>query len=126
MIVIDEIKALLDLFEESVPDKESNRLVHTLCDNKQEWVNAHKLFIMMRERNLIAIQEKDVERKYQYCFEEVCLKLLYNLMHPKDPFDVDSPYWIIKNAFALAQKLNIPESKIVNIVTLEENNYYQE
>ena len=49
-------------------------------------------------------------------FEEVCAKTLYNLCGSRAPFDPDSPYWIVPNAFALARALGIPGAKELAIV----------
>ncbi len=40
-------------------------------------------------------------------------KTLYNLTHPAAPFDADSPYWVLPNAFTVASHYAIPESDIV-------------
>ncbi|HEY8100244.1 MAG TPA: hypothetical protein VIF82_05785 [Burkholderiaceae bacterium] len=115
-MVILELKALLDLFDEHVPDRESNRLVWKLCDNRKKWMEAHDLHSVLRERNLIAIKEGDKVRECQYCFEEVVAATLFNLTYPEAPFDPDTPYWIIKNALALAKKVGIPVEAVAGIV----------
>ena len=47
---------------------------------------------------------------------EVIAKTLFNLTRPTAPFDLDSPYWVIKNAIALADILNMPSEQVVEIV----------
>jgi hypothetical protein len=42
------MKALLDLFEEKVPDKESNRLVWRFCDEKENGLK-HMAFTQQYE-----------------------------------------------------------------------------
>ena len=115
-MIIVEMKALLDLFKDNVPDCESNRLAWRYCNEKEKWAKAHGLFSTIRKRNLAAIKKGNFVKECQYCFEEVCAKTLYNLTRPNDPFDADSPYWIIKNALVLAKALNINTDLVVDIV----------
>jgi hypothetical protein len=115
-MIIEEIKLLLDLFENEVPDKESNRLVWKFCNEKHRWIKAHGLHSTLRDRNLKAIEQSNHAKECQYCFEEVIAKTLYNLTRAEAPFDPDSPYWVIKNALSLAKTLNIPAEKVAEIV----------
>ena len=85
-----------------MPDPETNSWVIELVKDRRCWHTAHAVCDRVRRRNLEAIERKDHVAECQYCFEEVCLKSLYNETSPRDPFDADSPYWIIKNAIALA------------------------
>ncbi len=117
MFIIEEIELLLDLFENEVLDRDSNRLVWKFCNEKHRWIKAHGLFTTIRDRNLKAIKQGDKVKEAQYCFEEVVAKTLYNLTRSSAPFDPDSPYWVIKNALALANALKIPHEKVVEIVT---------
>lgn len=116
MIIVEEMKSLLDLFQNEVPDRESNRLVWKFCDEKHRWVKAHGLHSTLRDRNLKAIKQANRVKGAQYCFEEVIAKTLFNLTRPTAPFDPDSPYWVIKNAIALADVLNMPSEQVVEIV----------
>ena len=116
-MIIEELKSLLDLFESKVPDKDSNRLVWKFCDEKQRWIKAHGLHSTLRDRNLKSIKNGDKISEAQYCFEEVIAKTLFNLTMSSAPFDPDSPYWVIKNALALAKALEIPMDKVIEIVT---------
>jgi len=115
-MIIAEIKALLDLFEQKVPDRETNRLVWKFCNEKARWENAHGLHSTLRDRNLRAIKEGHKIKECQYCFEEVIAKTLFNLTRSSAPFDPDAPYWIIKNALTLAKALGIPTEEVVSIV----------
>ena len=117
MSYIQEIKSLLDYFEEKVPDKESNRLVRKFCDEKYRWIKAHGLHSTIRDRTLKAVRLEDTKKLSQYLFEESIAKMLWNLTKPGAPFDPDSPYWVIKNALCLAKTLEIPTEDIVNIIT---------
>jgi len=50
-------------------------------------------------------------------FEEICAKTLYNLSGAPAPFDPDSPYWIVPNAFALARRVGIEPAEILAVVS---------
>ena len=52
----------------------------------------------------------------QYCFEEICTKTLFNLSYSSAPFDPDSPYWLVPNAFTFARALGIADSRVLEIV----------
>ena len=116
-MVTSEMIALLDLFEEHVPDKESNRLVRRFCSENHKWTKAHGLHSTLRDRNLKAIKQGNKIKECQYRFEEVCAKTLWNLISPNTPFDPDSPYWVIKNALTLAKALGTPVAQVVDIVS---------
>jgi len=116
-MIVEEIKSLLNLFEEHVPDKETNRLVWQFCNDKSKWIKAHGLHSTLRDRNLKAIKTGNKAKECQHYFEEVVAKTLYNLTRSDAPFDPDSPYWVIKNAIRLAQELNVPINKVVEIVS---------
>ena len=115
-MIIAEIKALLDLFENKVPDNESNRLVRRFCNEKQKWIKAHGLHSTISDRNLKAIKQGNKAKECQYCFEEVIAKTLFNLTRSSAPFDPDSPYWVIKNALILAKEVGVPVEEITKIV----------
>lgn len=116
-MMITEIKSLLDLFEFSVPDKNSNRLVWKFCNEKHRWIKAHGLHSTLRDRNSRAIKRGDTVKQAQYRFEEVVAKTLFNLTKSPAPFDPDSPYWVIKHALSLAISLGIPPEKVVELIT---------
>ncbi len=116
-MIIEEMKLMLDLFENKVPDKDSNRLVWKFCDEKQRWIKGHGLHSTLRDRNVKASKQGDKIKEAQYCFEEVVAKTLFNLTSSSAPFDPDSPYWVIKNALSLAKALKIPPEKVVEIIT---------
>ena len=115
--IAEELKELLDLFLETAPDKESNRLVWKFCNEKQRWVKAHGLHSTIRDRTVKASKSGDEIRETQYLFEEAIAKTLHNLTRSDAPFDPDSPYWVLKNALALAKALKIEPAKIAQIVT---------
>ena len=117
MSCINDMKLLLDMFEEHVPDHDSNRLIAMFLRDKSRWYKAHGLFTTIRQRNLKAIKTGNKAKECQYNFEEVCAKTIFNLTRPQAPFDPDSPYWIIKNALALSERLGLPSDHVVQIVT---------
>jgi len=116
--MVNDIQALLRLFQDHVPDSETHSWVSEIANDRKSWVKAHDLFGRVRSRNLEAIDKKDSIRQAQYCFEEICLKSLYNESGKPAPapFDSDSPHWIIKNAITLARYLGIPDSEVINII----------
>lgn len=116
-IIIEEILLLLDLFEDSVLDPDSNRLVWKFCNEKHRWIKAHGLFATIRDRNVKAIKHGDIKKEAQYLFEESIAKTLYNLTNPTAPFDPDSPYYVIKNALDLARKIGVSEQKVLDIIS---------
>jgi hypothetical protein len=81
-----------------------------------QWTKGHDLFDRIRRKTLVAERNADARGLAQYLFEEVCAKTLYNLAGASAPFDPDSPYWIVPNAFALARRLGFPDSDVVSIV----------
>jgi hypothetical protein len=111
-----DILALLELFRGRVPDSETHARLRDLVANRDTWAQGHDLFDWVRERNLMAIKSGDRVRECQYCFEEVCLKSLYNETDTIAPFDSCSPYWIVKNALLLARELGVPVQKVVDVV----------
>jgi hypothetical protein len=90
-VLVEDMKSLLNLFEEKVPDHDSNRLVLNSCNDRKTWIKAHGLHSEIRRRNLFAIEQGNKAKELQYCFEEVIASTLYNLTYPNDPFDSDSP-----------------------------------
>ena len=111
-----DMLALLELFRGLVLDPETHAWTIDLAANRDKWGSGHNLFDRIRSRTLKAIRSKDQVRECQHCFEEVCLQSLYNETCPSDPFDSCSPYWIIKNALALARYVGVPVQEVVAIV----------
>ena len=68
-MMIEELQLLLDLFEGIVPDRASNRLVWSYCEEGQKWFNADNLFHELRNKNLDAERRKDKLLQHQYNFE---------------------------------------------------------
>ncbi len=114
--IVVEMKALLDLFADKVPDRESNRLLRQLCDDQAMWAGDHGLHAKLRDKNLKAIKQGDRARERQYLLEEAIAKTLYNLTLPTARFDPDAPYRVIKDALLLAKALSVPVEEVVNVV----------
>jgi len=113
--IIEEIQLLLDLFEHHVPDHSSNREVWQYCQDKNKWLNANTLFSNIRNKTLISENVSEVAQA-QYLFEECIAKTLFNFAHSDTPYDLDAPYWIIKNALTLAKLIDIPVDNIIEII----------
>ena len=73
-----DIVALLNLFAAACADKVSNRQVRELAASSSAWIRGHSVFDELRDRNLAAISAGDRMKAAQYCFEEACVKSLYN------------------------------------------------
>ncbi len=114
--MVNDIIALLRLFESHAVDRETHGWVIALATDRSRWSEAYRVFDHIRERTLVAIAAKDVVRESQYMFEEICLKSLYNETAAQDPFDADSPYWIIKCAIGRARQIGMPVDDIIAVV----------
>jgi hypothetical protein len=115
-----DILAFLRLFHDHVSDRETHGWVAELAANSNRWPEAHDVFDRIRKRNLKAITEEDHTKQCQYCFEEVCLKSLYNETDTKIPFDSDAPYSIFPCALSLARALRIRDEEVLHIVASHE------
>ena len=120
-MVIEDMQALLDLFEEYVPDKESNRAVFRYCDSRANWPRANTLFSTVHEKNLEAIENRENVLECQYSFEEVVAKTLFNMTDPTEPFEPDAPYWVIKNAITLAKALDLSPEEVIDTIFRDES-----
>jgi hypothetical protein len=114
--MVEDIVALLKLFEAHASDRETHAWVAALAADRRRWPDAHRVFDRVRDRTLKAISAKDRLREGQYMFEEICLKSLYNETTATDPFDSDSPHWIIKCAIGRARQLGIPVEQVIAVV----------
>lgn len=110
------VLGLLRLFWEHVPDRETHSWVAELAADSRRWPEGHDVFDRIRDRNLQAIRDNDVTRQAQYCFEEICLKSLYNETDTDVPFDSDAPYSIIPAAIDLARALGIQDQEVIGII----------
>lgn len=119
MSMAEDIIALLRLFDGRVPDPETHAWVTSLATDNSKWPDAHRAFDQVRRRTLAAIADRDVQRETQYMFEESCLKSLCNETPARDPFDSDSPYWIVSCAIHLARQIGVPITEVIAIVAPE-------
>jgi hypothetical protein len=111
--MLDTMKKLIDIFRRHSPDCETLDELRAAIDQRDRWPSAKALFERIRQKTLAAERSGDARLIAQYAFEEACTKTLYNLTQPAAPFDADSPYWIIPNAFAIASHYAIPQSDII-------------
>lgn len=109
----DEILRLLQLFQPHASDPEMASKVVELAADSRKWPDAHRLFSHVRQRWL---ETSDTHRRGQYAFEETCLKTLNNETHAIDPFDSDSPYYVIPIALGRARQLGIRDRLVLDIV----------
>jgi hypothetical protein len=110
------IVSLLRLLEGQVPDPESHARVLELAMTQDKWHAGHKLFDVVRNRLLAAIDANDSVKCAQYSFEESCLKTMYNESNPDDPFDSVSPFFVPIEAIGLARELGIPPESVLAIL----------
>lgn len=110
------IAALLTLFRDRVPDRETNARVLELSITTDRWSAGHKLFSCVRNRLLTAIESKDLDLQTQYYFEESCLQAMYNATRPGDSFDPSAPFWIAGQAIKLARIVGTPIEDVLHII----------
>jgi hypothetical protein len=108
-----DIIALLRLFEPHAADADSHARVVVLAANSSRWSEAHRLFDEVRRRWLA---HPDSRRRGQYEFEEICLKALYNETAALDPFDPDSPYYVVPCAIGRARQVGVPVEQVLAVV----------
>ena len=89
-----------------------------MAADHSRWSKAHGLFDRIRRKTLVAERAGDQTLTAQYLFEEICAKTLYNLSGSSAPFDADSPYWIVPNAFALARRIGVEASEVLAVVAV--------
>ena len=102
-----DVEKLIELFAERCKDRETLDELTALAADRSRWSKAHGLFDRIRRKTLVAERAGDQTLTAQYVFEEICAKTLYNLSGESAPFDADSPYWIVPNAFALARRIGV-------------------
>jgi hypothetical protein len=117
--VVDDMKRLVSLFAPLCSDRRTLDELARMLDDDKQWPKAHGLFDRVRAKTLVADRDRNRPLAVQYSFEEICAKTLYNLSYSSAPFDADSPYWIVPNAFALGRALGIDDSRILEIVAAQ-------
>ena len=111
------IHGLIAIFTSRCTDCSTLSELAELIQDKTRWRKAHDLVHRIRKKTLVAQRNGDRLLEAQYLFEEVCAKTIYNLSGEAAPFDIDVPFSIVPNAFALARLLNISDSEIVQAIT---------
>lgn len=114
--LLDEMKRLIQVFAARTRDRTTLDALHDMIGDGRAWREAHALFLRIRQKTLAAEKSKDEIASCQYLFEEACAKTLHNMCGESEPFDADSPYWIVPNALSLARRMGIAESEIARIV----------
>jgi hypothetical protein len=124
-----QILALLDLFHDGSPDQETHGLVTELIADESKWPGAHDLFDLIRRKLRAATKDNDratmpthpveLARVYQYAFEELCLKAVFNETSTEIPFDTDSPFWVAGSAVKFARKLGVPIDSVLAVIAPE-------
>ena len=109
------MKQLLELFAPSSSDRETMDELLDMLDHDEAWHRAHDLFSRIRRKTLVAERAQNHDADCQYLFEEICAKSLYNLSGCADPFDEDSPFYIIPCALTLARCRSIPDTIITHL-----------
>jgi hypothetical protein len=119
MDMLDHIRGLLELIAPAVEDRETiDALLGVLADRRRLG-ECHAIFDRIRDKTLRAIEAEDQRAGIQYSFEEICAKSMYNEASIFDPFDSDSPYWVVPFAFGVARMLGIPDARVLEIVMRE-------
>ncbi len=121
-----KILALLELFRDHAPDKETSAWTIELVADEKKWPQAHALFDRVRDRCLTAkgdagrptipFDREDRARVEQYGFEELCLKTIFNETNTDCPFDAGSPFWVVSSAIRLARALEIPVESVIAVI----------
>ncbi len=116
--MLDQMERLIETFSDLAQDRSTLDELYQMISDPSSWHKGHDLFSRIRKKTLDAVKRKDTRSSYQYSFEELCAKTIYNLTNTDAPFDSDSPYWIVPHALLLARELGIDETAITAIVTL--------
>ena len=103
----------IDLFKPHCRDTSTLKDLRTILLESHRWDEAHDLFSRIRGKTIASTRDTE---SYQYSFEEICAKTIYNLSDVDDPFDEDSPYWVVPFALHFAKKLGIDAAKVQDIV----------
>ncbi len=111
--IVPVMQQLIQLFQGVCPETETLRELSSVLGDRSRWMNAHDLFQRIRAKTLKAEKSGNRSLKAQYLFEEVCAKTIYNISLSSAPFDPDSPFWVVPNAFSLASHYAIPQERVV-------------
>src|SRR5688572_33486776 len=94
--MVPQIRQLVEVLAAGVSDRETMDELLRVIDDRGRWTEAHALFRRIRDKTLRAIANGDGRLEAQYCFEEICAKSIYNEAPVDDPFDSDSPFWVVQ------------------------------
>jgi hypothetical protein len=111
----DHIQALIRLLAPHCRDRTTMDGLAEMLSDERSWPKAHDLFNIIRRKTLGAGGSRG-RLESQFLFEEICAKTIYNLSLPDDPFDVDSPYWVVPMAIAFARCVGVPDAKVIALV----------
>jgi hypothetical protein len=109
------IERILHFFLPHCSDQSTMLELSNMASDPQQWRYAHALFTRIRDKTLKADRTKNELLQYQYSFEEICAKTLFNLSEHYDPqckpfperFDDDSAFWVLPLAIAFAHALGM-------------------
>ena len=116
--IVTDVKKLIELFAERCKDRGTLDELAAMAADHGRWSKAHGLFDRIRQKASAAERAGDQTLTAQYLFEEICAKTLYNLSGSPAPFDADSPYWVVPNAFALARRIGVDDSEVLAVVAV--------
>ncbi|MHC4879296.1 MAG: hypothetical protein ACYTGL_22810 [Planctomycetota bacterium] len=105
--VATAIGEMVDFFMPHCADTSTLAEIKTMAADRQLWRKGHEVFDRMRTKTLRADRDSDVQLQYQYSFEEICARTLYNLSGHPASFDDDSPFWVIPIALQFAASLGV-------------------
>jgi hypothetical protein len=111
----DAIAELIAFFLPHCVDRSTMSELKDMASDSQQWREAHKLFSRIRDKTLKADEANNRRLQFQYSFEELCAKTLYNIADHSEgfssaylpPFDEDSPLYVVPAAIALSRELGI-------------------
>ncbi len=115
--MIPEIRQLLQIIAESASDRTTIDELFCVIEDERRWKEARNLFSRIRDKTLRAIERDDRRLQAQYSFEEICAKSIYNEVGVDDPFDSDSPFWVLPLALHAARELGIDRERVLAVVT---------
>jgi hypothetical protein len=114
--MIPQIRQLLEVIAAGASDRETIDELFRVIDDERRWKEAHDLFSRIRDKTLRAIDRGDGRLQAQYGFEEICAKSIYNEAVVDDPFDSDSPFWVVPLALQAAHELGIDRERVLAVV----------
>jgi hypothetical protein len=111
----DAIAELVTFFLPHCADRSTLSELKAMASDSKQWREAHKLFSRIRAKTLKAEKANNRRLQFQYSFEELCAKTLYNIADHSEgfssaylpPFDEDSPLYVVPAAIALSRELGL-------------------